>query len=69
MNAKVLTIEEYEEVRKIKKKYNVNRVLNIKAKENLKILEIISSNGIFRAYGKSKKEAFKNSKKILKKYF
>jgi hypothetical protein len=65
MNATVLRTNEYPILEKIKKRYNINRVLDIKAKKHLEVLELITNHGIFRAYGKNTKDALKNCKKVL----
>ena len=69
MNMKILSSKDHKKVKKIQEKYDITRVIDIKAKKGLKVLELISSYGIFRAYGKNRKEALKNSQKLLKKAF
>ena len=68
MSIHVLTAGDFPKIAKIKKEFNVFRVLHIK-KGNLKIVEFFNEDGAFRGFGRNTKAAYKKAKKVLKKHY
>ncbi|WP_375725204.1 hypothetical protein LXN10_07305 [Arcobacter sp. KX21116] len=68
MTIKVITENEFPEVSKMKKKFNIFSVVGIKNGE-LESVEFFGKNGVFRAFGKNTQEAYKKATKVVKKYY
>lgn len=68
MSISILTEAQSPKIAKIKKKYDVFRVIAIK-KGNLDIIEFFNKDGAFRGFGRDTKAAYKKAKKTIKKYY
>lgn len=68
MSITILTSKEFPKIAKIKKEFNVFRVLHI-TKGNLKIVEFFNKDGAFRGFGRNTKAAYKKAKRTLKKHY
>jgi len=68
MGITILTANEFPKIEKVKKEFNVFRVLHI-TKGNLKIVEFFNKDGAFRGFGRNTKAAYKKAKKTLKKHY
>ncbi|WP_072679465.1 hypothetical protein [Arcobacter sp. LA11] len=68
MSIHILTTDDFPKIAKIKKEFDVFRVLHIK-KGNLKIVEFFNKDGAFRGFGRDTKAAYKKAKKALKKHY
>ncbi len=69
METKVLKSQEFPEIKKLKKEFNIFRVVDTKVKKKLDIVEFINEERIFRGCGKSTKKAFKSAAKEVKKHY
>jgi hypothetical protein len=69
MVGKILLKEEFPKIKKLKKKFHLFRAIDIKAKKDLEMVELVSSDGVFRGFGKNTKKAFKNASKVLRNYY
>ncbi|MGB5866315.1 MAG: hypothetical protein WBG69_00420 [Arcobacteraceae bacterium] len=69
MITKILNEEKIPNVAKLKKKFNIFRAIVIKSERDLRSVEFMNKNGVFRGFGKSTKEAYQHAKKILKNYY
>ena len=68
MSISILTESNYPEVSKLKKDFNIHRVVDTK-KGKLEMIEFFNKDGVFRGFGKSTKGAFKRAKKAAKRYY
>lgn len=68
MSISILTEQEFPKIAKIKKEFNVFRVITMR-KGNLDIIEFFNKDGAFRGFGRDSKAAYKKAKKALKKYY
>ena len=68
MSVKILTEKEFPKVAKIKKDFNIFRVIDVK-KGKLEMIEFFNTDGVFRGFGQNTKIAYKRAKKALKKYY
>ena len=68
MSISILTEQDSPKIAKIKKEFNVFRVIAIK-KGNLNIIEFFNKDGAFRGFGRNSKAAYKKAKRTLKKYY
>ncbi|TLP39279.1 hypothetical protein [Arcobacter arenosus] len=68
MSISIIREQDSHTISKIKKKYDVFRVITMK-KGNLNTIEFFNKDGAFRGFGKSSKEAYKKAKKTLKNYY
>jgi len=68
MSITILTQKEFPKIEKIKKEFNVFRVLHI-TKGNLKMVEFFNTDGAFRGFGRNTKAAYKKAKRTLKKHY
>ncbi len=68
MSISILTTKEFPKIEKIKKDFDVFRVLHI-TKGNLRIVEFFNKDGAFRGFGRDTKVAYKKAKRTLKKYY
>lgn len=69
MVRKILSNEEFPRIKKLQKKFNISRAVDIHARKNLEIVELVSPYGVFRGFGKSTKQALKNATKVVKHYY
>lgn len=69
MTVKILNKHDFSTLNKLKKKFNIFRVLFIQNKSDLQAVEFFNKDGVFRGFGTNPKEAFKKAKKSLKKYY
>ena len=68
MSIKILTENEFPKISKLKKEFNIHRVVDTK-KGKLEMIEFFNKDGVFRGFGKSTKAAYKRAKKATKKYY
>ncbi len=68
MSILILTKENFPEVTKVKKEFNIFRALKIK-KGKLEMVEFFNKDGAFRGFGRDTKAAFKKAKRVLKKHY
>lgn len=68
MSITILTEANFPRVSKIKKKFDVFRVIDVK-KGKLEMIEFFNKDGVFRGFGKNTKEAYKGAKKALRTYY
>ncbi|WP_428023359.1 hypothetical protein [Arcobacter sp.] len=68
MSIKILTENEFPEVSKVKNRFDIFRVIDMK-KGKLEIVEFFGKDGVFRGFGRNTKQAFKKAKKVAKKYY
>ena len=68
MSISIVTEQDFPKIAKIKKEFNVFRVITMK-KGNLDIIEFFNKDGAFRGFGRDTKSAYKKAKKVLKKYY
>ncbi len=68
MSIKILTENEFPEVSKVKNKFDIFRVIDMK-KGKLEIVEFFGKDGVFRGFGRNTQQAFKKAKKVAKKYY
>jgi len=68
MSIKILTENEFPEVSKVKNKFDIFRIIDMKT-GRLEIVEFFGKDGVFRGFGKNTQEAFKKAKKVVKKYY
>lgn len=68
MSITILTDESSPKISKVKKEFNIFRVISMK-KGNLNIIEFFNKDGAFRGFGRDTKAAYKRAKKALKNYY
>lgn len=68
MSISILTEADYPKIAKIKKEFNVFRVITMK-KGDLSIIEFFNKDGAFRGFGRDSKAAYKKAKRAIKKYY
>jgi len=68
MSITILTDKSSPKISKVKKEFNIFRVIAMR-KGNLDIIEFFNKDGAFRGFGKDTKAAYKRAKKALKKYY
>ncbi|MFA9373100.1 hypothetical protein [Poseidonibacter sp.] len=69
MSITILTKNDFPSIEKIKTEFDVFRVIYIKTKGKLEIIEFFNKDGVFRGFGRDSKAAYKKAKKALKKYY
>ena len=69
MITKILNEDKIPKINKLKKKFNIFRAIVIKSERDIQSVEFMNNKGVFRGFGKSTKEAYKNAKNILEKYY
>jgi predicted RNase H-like HicB family nuclease len=62
----ILSKKEFPKIKKLQKKFDIFRAVDVKAKEDLEMVELVSSEGVFRGFGKSTKKALKNASRAVK---
>lgn len=68
MSISIVTEQDFPKIAKIKKEFNVFRVITIR-KGNLDMIEFFNKDGAFRGFGRDSKAAYKKAKKAIKKYY
>lgn len=68
MSVTILTEKEFPQIAKVKKEFNIFRVVDVK-RGKLEMIEFFNTDGVFRGFGKNTKVAYKKAKKALKKYY
>jgi len=68
MSITILTDKSFHSISKVKKEFNIFRVISIK-KGNLNMIEFFNKDGAFRGFGRDTKAAYKKAKKTLKRYY
>ncbi len=68
MSISILTKENFPEVTKVKKEFNIFRALKIK-KGKLEMVEFFNKDGAFRGFGRDTKATFKKATRVLKKHY
>lgn len=68
MDIKILSEENSPQVSKIKKKFNIFRVIDIK-EGKFEIIELFNKDGVFRGVGYNTKQALNKAKKVAKKFY
>lgn len=69
MQVTILSQNDFPNIKKIKKEFNVFRVVKTQTKEKLDMIEFFNKDGVFRGFGRDTKAAYKKAKKALKKYY
>ncbi|MEA1914716.1 MAG: hypothetical protein U9N30_05295 [Campylobacterota bacterium] len=65
----ILREDSFPGVKKVQKKFNIFRAIDIKSDSILESVEFMNKDGVFRGFGRNTNEAFKNAKQVLKKYY
>jgi hypothetical protein len=68
MSITILTEKNFPRVTKVKEKFDVFRIIDVK-KGKLEMIEFFNKDGVFRGFGKNTKMAYKHAKKALVKYY
>lgn len=68
MSIRILTEQEFPKIAKVKKEFDIFRVVDVK-KGKLEMIEFFNKDGVFRGFGKNTKAAYKRAKKAVKKYY
>lgn len=69
MKVTILSKTDLPNIEKIQKEFNVFRVVKVKTRESLDMIEFFNKDGVFRGFGRDTKAAYKKAKKALKKYY
>ena len=69
MKITILSKNDLPNIEKIQKEFEVFRVIKIKTKEKLDMIEFFNKDGVFRGFGRDTKKAYKKAKKALKAYY
>lgn len=69
MRVTILSKNDLPNIEKIQKEFNVFRVVKVKTREKLDMIEFFNKDGVFRGFGKNTKKAFKRAKKTLENYY
>lgn len=69
MNIKILSSNDLPNIRKLKKEFDIFRVIKTETGEKLNMIEFFNKDGVFRGFGRDTKVAYKKAKKALKKYY
>jgi len=69
MITKILNKDKIANIDKLKKKFNIFRAIIVKSEQEIRSVEFMNKNGVFRGFGKNTKEAYKNAKKVIKNYY
>ena len=69
MKVTILSKNDLPNIEKIQKEFNIFRVVKVKTREQLDMIEFFNKDGVFRGFGKDTKAAYKKAKKALKKYY
>ena len=69
MTIKMISKKDFPEVKKLKKEFDVFRVIDIKNSDKMEAVEFFNKDGVFRGFGKNTKKAFKRAQKTLENYY
>lgn len=69
MKLKILSSKNISNIEKIKSEFNIFRIIEVKIKNELNMIEFFNKDGIFRGFGTNSKNAYKKAKKALKYYY
>jgi len=69
MKVTILTKNDLPNIEKIQDEFKIFRVVKVKTKEKLDMIEFFNKDGVFRGFGRDTKAAYKKAKKALKKYY
>jgi len=69
MKVTILSKNDLPNIEKIQKEFNIFRVVKVKTKEKLDMVEFFNKDGVFRGFGRDTKAAYKKAKKAMKKYY
>lgn len=69
MRVTILSKNELPNIEKLQKEFNVFRVIKVKTRNKLDMVEFFNKDGVFRGFGRDTKAAYKKAKKALKKYY
>jgi hypothetical protein len=65
----ILSKKEFPKIKKLQKKFDIFRAVDVKAKKDLEMVELVNSEGVFRGFGKSTKKALKNASRAVKNHY
>lgn len=68
MSISIVTEKDFPKIAKIKKEFDVFRVITMR-KGNLDIIEFFNKDGAFRGFGRDSKAAYKKAKRAIKKHY
>lgn len=68
MSISIVTEKDFPKIAKIKKEFDVFRVITMR-KGDLDIIEFFNKDGAFRGFGRDTKAAYKKAKKVIKKHY
>lgn len=69
MRVTILSKKDLPNIEKIQDEFNIFRVVKVKTREKLDMIEFFNKDGVFRGFGKDTKAAYKKAKKALKSYY
>ena len=69
MKVQILSKNDLPNIEKIQKEFDIFRVVKVKTREKLDMVEFFNKDGVFRGFGRDTKAAYKKEKKALKKYY
>ena len=69
MKVTILSKNDLPNIEKIQKEFDIFRVVKVKTREKLDMIEFFNKDGVFRGFGKDTKKAYKTAKKALKNYY
>ncbi|UTJ06590.1 hypothetical protein [Arcobacter roscoffensis] len=69
MKVTILSKKDLPNIEKIQDEFDIFRVVKVKTREKLDMIEFFNKDGVFRGFGKDTKAAYKKAKKALKSYY
>lgn len=69
MEVKILSENEIPQLQKLKEKFDIFRVLDVKNSSELEAVEFFNKDGVFRGFGKDTQSAFKKAKKVINNFY
>lgn len=69
MKVTILSKNDLPNIEKIQNEFDIFRVVKVKTREKLDMIEFFNKDGVFRGFGKDTKAAYKKAKKALKSYY
>lgn len=69
MKVTILSKADLPNIEKIQKEFDIFRVVKVKTREQLDMIEFFNKDGVFRGFGRDTQAAYKKAKKALKKYY
>ena len=67
MKVRILSKNDLPNIEKIQKEFDIFRVVKVKTREKLDMVEFFNKDGVFRGFGKDTKAAYKKSEESIKK--